>query len=199
MEERIKNIRVYRLKSKRGSTKRLAETPYLFGEIRQPESDYILIPLHSSEHRKYIPIAFLPPTSIANNSCSVIEDATFYHFGVLTSGMHMTWVKYVCGKLEGRYRYSNKLVYNNFPWPEKPSAKQIKEVETSVKDLLAVRGSYADSSLADLYDPLLMPKKLFEAHKKLDRAVERCYWPKAFKTDLERLQFLFELYNKSTD
>jgi len=199
VEERIKNIRVYRLKSKRGSTKRLAETSYLFGEIRQPESDYILIPLHSSEHRKYIPIAFLPPTSIANNSCSVIEDATFYHFGVLTSGMHMTWVKYVCGKLEGRYRYSNKLVYNNFPWPEKPSAKQIKEVETSVKDLLVVRESYADSSLADLYDPLLMPKKLLEAHKKLDRAVERCYWPKAFKTDLERLQFLFELYNKCTD
>lgn len=198
VEERIKNIRVYRLKSKRESTKKLAETPYLFGEIRQPESDYILIPLHSSEHRKYIPIAFLPPTSIANNSCSVIEDATFYHFGVLTSGMHMTWVKYVCGKLEGRYRYSNKLVYNNFPWPENPSAERIEEVETRVKDLLAVRESYADSSLADLYDPLLMPQKLLETHKKLDRAVERCYWPKAFKTDLERLQFLFELYNKCT-
>jgi type I restriction-modification system DNA methylase subunit len=196
LEERIKNVRAYRLKSKRESTKKLADTPYLFGEIRQPESDYILIPLHSSEHRKYIPIAFLPPTYIANNSCSVIEHASLFHFGVLTSTMHMTWVKYVCGRLEGRYRYSNKLVYNNFPWPEKPTAKQIEEVEARVKDLLAERESFADTSLANLYDPLFMPKKLLDAHKKLDKAVERCYQSKAFKTDLERLQFLFELYGK---
>ncbi|MGB2727213.1 MAG: DNA methyltransferase [Halobacteriota archaeon] len=198
VEERIKNIRAYRLKSKRESTKKLAETPYLFGEIRQPESDFILIPLHSSEHRKYIPIAFLPPMFIANNSCSVVEHASLYHFGVLTSAMHMAWVRHVCGRLESRYRYSNVLVYNNFPWSENPSPKQIEDVEARVKDLLAAREMYADSSLADLYDPLLMPKKLLDAHKKLDRAVERCYRSKTFKTDLERLQFLFELYDKYT-
>ena len=198
VEERIKNVKAYRLKSKRESTRRLAETPYLFGEIRQPKNDYILIPLHSSEHRKYIPIAFFPPTFIANNSCSVIENANLYHFGVLTSAMHMTWVKYVCGKLEGRYRYSNKLVYNNFPWPENPTEKQIEEVKVRVKDLLAVRELYTDTSLADLYDPNHMKKKLLDAHKKLDRAVEQCYRSKVFKTDLERLQFLFELYDKYT-
>ena len=196
IEERIKNIRAYRVKSKRESTKKLADTPYLFGEIRQPKTDYILIPLHSSEHRKYIPIAFLPPTYIANNSCSVIEHARLYHFGVLTSAMHMTWVRQMCGRIKSDYRYSNKLVYNNFPWPESPTAKQIEEVEVRVKDLLAVRESFADTSLADLYDPFLMPKTLLDAHKKLDRAVERCYQSKAFKTDLERLQFLFALYDK---
>ncbi|HUV80583.1 MAG TPA: DNA methyltransferase [Candidatus Bathyarchaeia archaeon] len=195
VEERIKNVKAYRLKSNRESTRRLAETPYLFGEIRQPKNDYILIPLHSSEHRKYIPIAFFPPTVIANNSCSVIENASLYHFGVLTSAMHMAWMRHVCGRLESRYRYSNVLVYNNFPWPENPTEKQVEEVEARVKDLLAVRESYADTSLADLYDPILMPKKLLDTHKKLDRVAERCYRPKAFKTDLERLQFLFELYD----
>ena len=196
VEERIKNVKACRLKSNRESTRRLAETPYLFGEIRQPKNDYILIPLHSSEHRKYIPIAFFPSTFIANNSCSVIENASIYHFGVLTSSMHMAWTRHVCGRLESRYRYSNVLVYNNFPWPENPSAKQIEEVEARVKDLLTVRESFADTSLADLYDPRFMPKKLSDTHKKLDRAVERCYRSKVFKTDLERLQFLFELYDK---
>lgn len=196
VKERIEKVREYRLKSNRESTRKLAEYPSLFGELRQSETDYILIPLHSSENRKYVPIAFLPPSSIVNNSCSVIKNTILYHFGILTSSMHMAWMRQVCGRIKSDYRYSNKLVYNNFPWPENPSEKQIKEIEKHVKEVLDIRKEYKDSSLADLYNPLSMPKRLLDAHKKVDRAVERCYRTQAFKTDLERLQFLFEVYDK---
>jgi len=196
LKKRIEKVREFRLASKKEATRTIAETPTLFGEIRQPDSGtYILIPRHSSEHRKYVPFAIFSYNHIVADSCSIVQNATLYHFGVLQSAMHMAWMRHVCGRLESRYRYSNVLVYNNFPWPENPTEKQIEEVEVCVKDLLAVRESFADTSLADLYDQP-MPKKLLDAHKKLDRAVERCYQSKAFKTDLERLQFLFELYGK---
>ncbi len=197
VQERIKNVREYRLDSKRKKTRELANIPYLFAEIRQPNSKYVLIPRHSSENRTYIPIGFFSPKSIAADSCCVIEEADLYHFGVLTSAMHMIWVRQICGKLESRFRYSNRLVYNNFPWPEKPSKKRKEKVEKYAKELLDIRKDYKDSSLAELYNPLYMPKKLLTVHKKLDKAVDKCYHPKkSFKIDLDRLKFLFELYKK---
>lgn len=199
VQERIKKVRDYRLKSQREATIRLSETPSIFGEIRQPDSgEYILIPLHSSEHRKYIPMAFLSHDKIANNSCSIVKDASLYHFGILTSSMHMAWVRQICGRIKSDYRYSNNLVYNNFPFPENPTLRQISNVEMQVKKVFYMRKGYSGSSLADLYNPLLMPKKLFDVHKELDKAVERCYRPQAFKSDLERLEFLFALYDKYT-
>jgi len=193
--KRLDLVKEFRLSSKKQATKGLANTPSLFGEIRQPNSQFILIPLHSSENRRYIPIAYLPPNFITHNSCAFIEDARLYHFGIITSSMHMAWVSQVCGRLESRYRYSNDIVYNNFPWPESPSEKAISEVENFVRQLLEIRGIYSDSSLADLYDPRTMPKRLLDAHLHLDRAVEKCYRPQSFSSDLERLKFLFELYD----
>lgn len=198
VENRIKNVKSYRLNSTRETTRKLAEYPYLFGEIRQPKSNYILIPLTSSENRKYIPIAFLSKDYIVNNTCSIILDASKYHFGILTSSMHMAWVRQICGRLESRYRYSNNIVYNNFPWPENPSVEKIKRVEEEADVLISVRGSFKNESLADLYDPIKMPKKLVDAHKKLDKAVDLCYRPQPFPSELSRLEYLFEMYKKYT-
>ena len=193
--KRIDNVREFRLKSKRDGTVKLAKTPYLFGEIRQPDGgNYILIPLHSSEHRKYIPIDILSHTNIANNSCSIVKNADLYHFGVLTSSMHMAWVRQICGRIKSDYRYSNKLVYNNFPWPKTPLQRHVENVKNRTTELIDIRKEY-DDSLSDLYNPLLMPKKLTKAHEKIDRAVELCYRSKKFNSDLERLQYLFELYD----
>jgi hypothetical protein len=136
---------------------------------------------------------------IVNNAVSIIPNATLWHFGVLTSAMHMAWMRQVCGRLESRYRYSNNLVYNNFPWPEASSPIQIKKVEKAAQKVLDVRAEFADSSLADLYDPDAMPKQLLNAHRALDAAVDLCYRPAAFKTELERLKFLFDLYRKYTE
>lgn len=162
------------------------------------DGDYILIPRHSSENRKYIPMAFLSHDNIAGDSCVIVKDASLYHFGVLTSSMHMARVKQICGRIKSDYRYSNTLVYNNYPWPKNPTSKQITDVENRVKELLDIRKKYKDSSLADLYDPLMMPKKLTDAHNKLNRVVERCYMSKPFKSDLDRLKLLFELYDEYT-
>lgn len=198
IKDRVKEVKEYRLNSKRKATRELAKYPYLFGEIRQPNDDYIAIPLTTSENRKYIPIAIIDKEIIVNNTFSTSEPASYFHFGVLTSIMHMTWVKYVCGRLEGRFRYSNKLVYNNFPWPKKPTDKQISKVEKAVERVLLVRDEHTDSTLAELYDPLLMPKMLVKAHNALDRAVDLCYSRKNFDTDLKKLEFLFGLYSEYT-
>jgi len=139
-------------------------------------------------------MAFLSYNEIAGDSCTIVKNASLFHFGVLTSSMHMVWVNQVCGRLEGRYRYSNMLVYNNFPWPKSPISRHVVDVENKVQELLNIRKEY-DDSLADLYNPLLTPKKLTDAHKKLNRAVELCYRSKKFNSDLERLQYLFELYD----
>jgi type II restriction/modification system DNA methylase subunit YeeA len=197
---KIEAVKKYRLNSTREATIKLAEYPYLFGEIRQPKSHFIFIPLTSSENRKYIPIAFFNKENIVNNTCSVIEKAGLYHFGILTSLMHNAWMRQVCGRLEARYRYSNKLVYNNFPFPKSPTEKQIARIESSVKEMLAVREKYfaKGSTLADLYDPVAMPKDLTDAHKEIDDAVDQCYRKEKFRTELERLEFLFELYKEYT-
>lgn len=197
--ERIRLVKEHRQSSRRQATQRLADFPTLFGENRQPTSDYVLIPLHSSENRKYIPIGYLNKNIIANNSCSVIPESNFYHLGILMSAMHMTWVNYVCGRLEGRYRYSNEIVYNNYPWPENPSQNNIKKVKVNAKKVLKIREEFATNSLSELYDPLLMPPKLVQGHQKLDRSVDLCYRRQPFVNDIKRMEFLFKLMQKYVD
>lgn len=196
--ERVENVRKLRAESTRQATQKLAAFPTLFGEDRQPESDYVLIPLHSSENRKYIPIGFFDKNSIANNSCSFIPNAKLYHFEILMSSIHMAWVKNMCGRIKSDYRYSNELVYNNYPFPDNPNEKQVKAIETAAQKILDARLQFPNSSLADLYDPLTMPPALVKAHNELDKAVDLAYRPQAFTSEANRMVFLFELYEKYT-
>lgn len=196
IKSRLEAVRKFRLASKKEPTRRKADSPGLFAEIRQPSSDYLLIPSVSSETRKYIPIGFISKEVIANNLVMFVPNAALYHFGVLSSAMHMAWMRQVCGRLESRYRYSNNLVYNNFPWPEAPSAKQRVAVEAEAEAVLNARKEFADVTLADLYDPLAMPPALAKAHADLDRAVERCYRSQPFQSDRQRVEYLFALYEK---
>jgi hypothetical protein len=192
--ERVELVKKWRLNSNRATTKKLADTPYLFAEVRQPKSRYLAFPTLSSETRNYIPIAFLEPNIIASNQLYILPNATLYLFGILTSKMHMTWVKYVCGRLKSDYRYSSTIVYNNYPFPENISDKQKQKVETAAQAVLDTRAKYPDSSLADLYDPLTMPPDLVKAHQTLDKAVDLCYRPQPFVNELSRIEFLFSLY-----
>jgi hypothetical protein len=196
--ERIESVKKYRLKSEKKQTRDLANTPTLFAEPRQPQKCFLLLPRTSSETRKYIPFAFYPTYFIVNDSCIALPDANLYNFGLLTSEMHMTWVKYVCGRLKSDYRYSNTIVYNNFPFPETVTDKQKQTVETCAQAVLDTRAKYPGSSLADLYDPLTMPPDLIKAHQKLDKAVDLCYRPQPFTSELNRIEYLFELYEKLT-
>jgi hypothetical protein len=196
--ERVDNVRNFRLSSKKKPTQESARFPTTFAELRQPVSDYIFFPLTTSENRKYIPLDFFTKDYIINNSASYIPDANKYHFGVLHSEMHMVWVKQVCGRLESRFRYSNDIVYNNYPWPENPTDKQIKLVEEKAQKVLDTRKDFSNSSLADLYDPLTMPPALVKAHQELDKAVDLCYRTQPFPNETKRIEFLFELYEKYT-
>jgi hypothetical protein len=196
--KRVEKVRKFRAESTAKSTR---DYPYhtLFRQVTQPESNYILVPLHTSENRKYIPFGLFGKEYIANNSCSTIPNATLYHFGVLTSQMHMAWVKYTCGRLKSDYRYSKDIVYNNYPWPKNASERQVAAVETAAQGVLDARSKYPESCLADLYDPLAMPPELVKAHNALDRAVDKCYRGKAFKSETERIEYLFMLYNQYTE
>jgi len=193
---RVNAVRRARKGSKRDTTNELAETPFLFGEIRQPKTGYLAIPKTSSENRAYIPMAFLKPTVIANTELFAIEGATLYQFGVLTSAMHMAWVRSVCGRLKSDYRYSAGIVYNNFPWPQSCTAKQKAAIEAAAQAVLDARAKHPKDCLADLYDPLAMPQELVKAHRTLDSAVDTAYSKKAFSGDRERAAFLFQLYER---
>ncbi len=194
--ERIELTREFRINSNRSATQKLALTPSLFGEIRQPKKSYLLIPKVSSESRAYIPIGFMPPDIIVNGSALIVPEATIFDFAVLTSSTHMAWMRYVCGRLEMRYQYSASLVYNNFPWPN-PTDKQREDIESAAQAVLDARAKFPDCSLADLYDPDTMPPELAKAHAKLDRLVEKAYG-KSFETDAERVAYLFERYQQLT-
>lgn len=198
VQNRVENVKKNRLNSTRVATQKLAAFPTLFGEIRQPQNKYILVPRHSSENRKYIPMGFFEPDFIASDSCLAIDNATLFEFGVLQSDMHMAWVKYTCGRIKSDFRYSNEMVYNNYPWPKDPSEKNKKTVENKAQKVLEVRAEFPESSLADLYDPLIMPPRLVKAHQELDKVVDLCYRPQAFKNEMVRIEFLFELYNEYT-
>jgi hypothetical protein len=196
IQKRLKNIMLFRKNSTKEMTKRLAETPSLFGEIRQPQSNYILMPRHSSEKRKYIPIGFVSKDIIVGDSNSTIPDASLYEFGIITSIMHMAWMRYVCGRLKSDYRYSGTIVYNNFPWPSSTD-KQKKAIEEAANSILQARSCFPNSSLGTLYDPINMPPELVKAHQKLDKAVEKAYG-RTFDDDSQRVAYLFELYQQKT-
>ncbi len=195
---RLERVRTFRLASKKKPTQEKAASPALFAEIRQPLSDYLLIPSVSSETRKYVPMAFISRVVIANNLVMFVPNATNFHFGILSSAMHMAWMRQVCGRLKSDYRYSNKLVYNNFPWPEAPSAKQRAAVEAAAQAVLDARKEFPNATLADLYDPVAMPPALVKAHAGLDRAVDRCYRSQPFENDRQRVEYLFALYERLT-
>ena len=196
VKQRVENVKKLREESSREATKKLAEYPTLFGEIRQPKTEYIGIPLNTSGNRIYIPFGYFPKDFISNNTMSVVAKSSLFHFGVLTSIMHMSWIKYICGRIKSDYRYSNELVYNNYPFPKNVSEKQKKAVEEKAQNVLNIRSQFSDCSLADLYDPLSMPPNLKKAHQELDKAVDNCYGSKLFKNDKERIEFLFGLYEE---
>lgn len=198
IQERIERVKNFRLASTKARTRHWANFPTLFSEDRQPTTRYLMFPKVSSERRAYIPFAYVEPEFIINNTASFIPNASLYLFGVLESKMHMEWMKYVCGRLESRYIYSNKIVYNNYPWPVNVSEKQTKTVEKAVEAVLSARKEFPTFSLADLYDPLTMPPVLVKAHQELDKAVDLCYRPQPFINAAKRIEFLFELYEKYT-
>lgn len=195
---RVHAVKQLREASNRPATRELAAFPTLFGEIRQPINRYLAIPKTSSERRNFIPIAFLDATCIASTELFTIDSATLYHFGILTSTMHMAWVRYTCGRMKSDYRYSAGIVYNNYPWPDEPSDKQRATVEAAAQAVLDARAQFPQSSLADLYDPLTMPPALVKAHQALDRAVDACYRKATFTSDAQRVEFLFERYQQLT-
>ncbi|MEJ7827701.1 MAG: DNA methyltransferase [Segetibacter sp.] len=196
--ERVQKVRLYRLKSPKSATVKKAETPTLFDEIRHTDETYLVIPEVSSERRKYLPIGYINANVISSNKNYMLPNATLYHFGILNSIMHNIWTHHVSGRLESRIQYSNGIVYNNFPWAENPTEKQIQAVESSAQAVLDARTMFPDASLADLYDPNTMPPVLVKAHQALDKAVDLCYRPQPFLNETKRIEFLFELYDKYT-
>ena len=185
-----------RLKSPTKSVKECALTPALFTQIRQPNSDYLIIPRHSSENRRYIPFGFLSCNVIVGDACSIIPNASLYLFGVLESNVHMAWTKTVCGRIKSDYRYS-PAVYNNFPWPE-PTATQKSAIEQTAQGILDARAKYPDCSLADLYDETTMPPELRKAHQQNDRAVMQAYGFSLKMTESECVAELMKMYSQLT-
>ncbi|GAB2864871.1 hypothetical protein GCM10027044_27220 [Hymenobacter ruber] len=190
----IEAVRDFRASSNSLPTKKLAATPTLFHTSFVADKPFLAIPQVSSERRRFIPIAFLTPEFMCGDKLRLIANATPYLFGVLTSTMHMAWMRVVAGRLESRYSYSGNVVYNTFPFPPAPSPKQTAAVEAAAAQVLAARAEFPAESLATLYDPLTMPPALVRAHATLDKAVDLCYRPAAFATELARLEFLFAAY-----
>jgi hypothetical protein len=206
--KRIQTVKENRLASDREATRKLAAAPWLFGEVRQPDKPYIVVPRHSSENRQFIPMGMVGPDIIAGDACTFIETKDRYIFGVLQSTMHMAWVRQVCGRIKSDFRYSNEIVYNNFPWPDANAVtdKQKEAVRAAAQALLDTRAALQTpakgqkpQTLADLYDADVMPAALIKAHKYIDKAVDACYAASGkpsggFDTDLSRVKYLFERY-----
>jgi N-6 DNA Methylase len=192
--ERLRLVEEFRRGSDRATTQKLADVPGLFGEIRQPTTNYLLIPKVSSENRRFMPIGFVDHNTIASGSALIIPSATLYDFGVLSSTMHNAWMRAVCGRLESRYQYSSSLVYNNYPWPQKVSPKQLNQLEAAVEAVRVARGTYPDATLADMYSE--MHKELVKAHRDLDKTVDAIYGYKGESDDASRVKFLFALHNQ---
>lgn len=197
--KRVQAVRELRLASTRTSTRKLADRPTRFQVENMPEGDSILVPRVSSERRRYIPMGYIGKGIFCSDAVHLIPSATLYHFGVLTSNVHMAWMRAVCGRLEMRYRYSKDIVYNNFPWPA-PSEEQRKRIEQTAQHILDARAQFPDASLADLYDETTMPPALRRAHQANDRAVMEAYgFPVSNEfTESRCVARLFELYNNLT-
>lgn len=175
----------------------MAQLPTMFAEIRQPVSNYLASPRVSSERRAYIPIAFATVDLIACDKLQTIPNAILWEFGVITSAMHMAFMRTTAGRLESRYQYSAKITYHNFLWPEQ-TEKQTQSIEAAAHVVLDARAAHPNASLADLYDPLTMPANLLKAHQALDKAVDAAYGYKGANSDAARVAFLFEIYQKIT-
>lgn len=191
---RIDNVRTFRLASKKEATRRKAETPMLFDEVRECKNDYVAIPKVSSENRRYIPMEYLSAEIIAGDKLFMIENANLYILGILTSNVHMAWMRTVAGRLKSDYSYSNSVVYNNFPWPN-PTEKQREKIKQTAQGILDARALYPESSLADLYDEAAMPIELRKAHRANDKAVMEAYgfWGK-LNTESECVAELMKMY-----
>jgi N-6 DNA Methylase len=210
--KRVQAVKLARQNSKSPPTQKLADTPTRFHVEFMPDKPYMVIPEVSSERRDYIPLGYLPETTLASNKLRLLPEASLYQFGVLSSRMHMAWTRYTCGRMKSDYQYSITTVYNNFPWPtleEKVSKAQTNKaqaaIESSAQAVLDARAQFPGSSLADLYDPLTMPPALVKAHQKLDAAVDAAYAQDAvhpgkiaYATDAERVAYLFALYQSLT-
>lgn len=195
--KRVENVRNFRLASKRASTLKLADRPTRFQVENMPEGNYIIIPQVSSERRKYIPMGYMDSTVICSDKVRIMPGGTLYHFGVLQSNVHMAWMRTVCCRLKSDYSYTVNNVYNNFPWPDADEAAQ-KRIEQSAQAILDARALYPDSSLADLYDPVLMPSELREAHRHNDSAVMAAYGFSQKITESECVAALFNLFAHHT-
>ena len=195
LKQRIEKVREMRLASTAKPTRQMADQPHLFFFISQPETNYLLIPSTSSFRRRYIPVGFMSPDVIASNAATIIPNATLYDFGIITSNVHMAWMRVVCGRLKSDYRYSNSIVYNTFPWP-KSTDEQKAKIEQTGKMILDTRTKYPDESLADLYDETFMPLELRRAHQANDRAVMEAYGFGAKMTEAEIVGELFKMYEK---
>ena len=195
--ERVKNVQLFRSQSRRSSTKKLADSPTRFQTENMPTGNYIVIPKVSSERRRNIPMGFMSPTYFCSDLVFLIPDATLYHFGILESNVHMAWMRTVAGRLKSDYRYSKDIVYNDFPWPT-PTPEQKDAIEKTAQAILDARELYPDSSLADLYDEVLMPKELREAHRANDRAVMRAYGFPIKMTEPDCVAALMQRYEQLT-
>lgn len=197
--ERVAAVKEYRKSSTSEGTRKLADTPTRFHVENMPNTTYILVPRHSSENRRYIPMGFLTPDILTSDAVQIIPQATLYHFGILESNVHMAWMRAVCGRIKSDYRYSKDVVYNNFPWPN-PTDEQKVKIEQTAQAILDARSLYPDSSLADLYDEVAMPVTLRKAHQENDKAVMQAYGfaPKRIdeKTEAPIVAELFKLYQK---
>ncbi|MGB2580576.1 MAG: type IIL restriction-modification enzyme MmeI, partial [Minisyncoccia bacterium] len=196
--KRVEKVREFRLKSTADTTRKLAATPTVFCQLAQPEDDYLLVPRVSSERRKYIPIGFVSKELIANDQVLTVAGASIYHFGVMSSEMHMAWARHMCGRLKSDYRYSKDIVYNNFPWPE-PTPAQKQFIEIAAQAVLDARAKFPKATLAELYDPLTMPPELTKAHQTLDRAMDAAYGAGKFENEAQRVAFLFGRYKEITE
>ena len=197
--DRIDKVRESRAASSKAATRQWADKPTLFTEDRQPTSNYIIVPSVSSEQRKYIPIGFLTPDTVASNLVLIIPDATLYHFGILTSNVHMAWMRTVAGRLKSDYRYSNTIVYNNFPFCI-PTTEQKAKIKKTAQMILDARAAHPDCSLADLYDETVMPADLRNAHQANDKAVMEAYgfWGK-LNSESECVAALMKMYQELTE
>ena len=198
VKERIERVRQLRTESKIDRVKKKADLPYLFCQIRQPKSTYLVIPRHSSQTRRYIPFGFIQPEIIAGDACTIIPNLGLYEFGILTSNVHMAWVRVVCGRIKSDFRYQAS-VYNNFPWPQ-PAEKEKQRIAETAQGILDARSLYSNSCLADLYDPTFMPPELRKAHMDNDRAVMQAYGMPIKETDeASCVAWLMKLYQEKVN
>jgi hypothetical protein len=193
--DRIAAVKQFRKKSKSAGTQALGDTPTIFHVTVVPDRPFLVIPETSSERRDYVPIGWLSPPVIPSNLVRVLQDANLWHFGILTSRMHIAWLRYIGGRLESRYRYSVGIVYNPFPWPD-ANERQTAHVRDLAQKVLDARAEFPDSTMADLYDPDAMPLKLHHAHRTLDAAVDKLYRTDPFPGDRHRVEHLFMRYEK---